>query len=248
MSGARGRDPAAPRSDPAKAREGKGTAMQTSESHGFLDRLEETVIAVILGVMTLVTFANVVARYVFNANILWALELTVFLFAWLALLGACYAVKKGAHLGVDALIDILPAGPRRVFGLIAVAVCIVFSFLLLKGAWDYWANFANLPQTTGRWFPTGLQDKFRPQAWYEVNDIPMPEALRFIEPLLNDGDHYEKLPRFIPYAILPFTMALMLFRFIMVARDVWTGRIDRIVASHEVEDELEEVRHQRGEA
>lgn len=222
--------------------------MQTGESSGFVDRLEETVIAVILGVMTLVTFANVVARYVFNSNILWALELTVFLFAWLALLGACYAVKKGAHLGVDALIDILPEGPRRICGLISVAVCIVFAFLLLKGAWDYWANFANLPQTEGRWFPLGFEEKFRPKAWYEVNDIPMPDVLRFIEPLMNDGDSYEKLPRFIPYMILPFTMALLLFRFVVVALRVWNGDIDRIVASHEVEEELEEVRQSRGEA
>jgi C4-dicarboxylate transporter DctQ subunit len=221
--------------------------MQTGHSTGVIDRLEETVIALILGVMTMVTFFNVVARYVFNSNILWALELTVFLFAWLALLGACYAVKKGAHLGVDALIDILPEGPRRICGLISVAVCIVFAFLLLKGAWDYWANFANLPQTEGRWFPLGFEEKFRPKAWYEVNDIPMPEVLRFIEPLMNDGDRYEKLPRFIPYMILPFTMALLLFRFCVVAVHVWTGKIDRIVASHEVEEELEEVRHQRGE-
>lgn len=222
--------------------------MQTGENSGFLDRLEETIIAAILGIMTIVTFANVVARYVFNSNILWALELTVFLFAWLALLGACYAVKKGAHLGVDALIDILPAPVRRVLALISIGVCIAFAFLLLKGAWDYWANFANLPQTEGRWFPLGFEDKFRPKAWYEVNDIPMPEILRWIEPLMNDGDSYEKLPRFIPYAILPFTMALLLFRFCMVAVKVWKGDIDRIVASHEVEDELEEVRHQRGEA
>ena len=48
--------------------------------------------------MTLITFANVVARYVFNSNILWALEGTVFLFAWLVLLGASYAVKIGAHI------------------------------------------------------------------------------------------------------------------------------------------------------
>ena len=47
------------------------------------DNLEELNIALSLGVMTLLTFANVVFRYVFNGNILWALELTVFLFAWL---------------------------------------------------------------------------------------------------------------------------------------------------------------------
>ena len=58
------------------------------------DRLEETLIAAIIGLMAIITFANVVARYIFNSNILWAQELTVFMFAWLVLLGACYAVKK----------------------------------------------------------------------------------------------------------------------------------------------------------
>jgi C4-dicarboxylate transporter DctQ subunit len=36
------------------------------------DTIEEGAIALLLGVMTLITFANVVARYIFNSNILWA--------------------------------------------------------------------------------------------------------------------------------------------------------------------------------
>ncbi|MGR3322328.1 MAG: TRAP transporter small permease [Pseudooceanicola sp.] len=221
--------------------------MHPAPGESFIDRVEETLIAVILGVMTLITFANVVARYVFNSNILWALEATVFLFGWMVLLGASYAVKKGAHLGVDAVIDMVSPATRRVLGLIAIAICLAFGFLLLKGAWDYWANFANLPQTEGRWFPLGFQDSFRPQAWYEVNDIPNPPFLKFLEDAMNDGDPYEKLPRFIPYSVLPFAMALLLFRFVQAAIGIWTGRIDRVVASHEVEDELAEVREQRGE-
>jgi C4-dicarboxylate transporter DctQ subunit len=62
-------------------------------SNSFIDRFEEMLISGILGMMALITFANVVARYGFNNNILWALELTVFLFAWLVLLGASYAVR-----------------------------------------------------------------------------------------------------------------------------------------------------------
>ncbi len=221
--------------------------MHPAASENIIDRIEETLIASILGIMTLVTFANVIARYVFTSNLLWALELTVFLFGWMVLLGASYAVKKGAHLGVDAIIDIVSPPVRRVLGLIAIAICLAFSLLMLKGAWDYWANFANLPQTEGRWFPLGFEDKFRAKAWYEVNDIPNPPFLKFLEDAMNDGDPYEKMPRFIPYAVLPFSMALMLFRFLQAAAGLWTGRIDRVVASHEVEDEIAEVREQRGE-
>lgn len=212
--------------------------MQTHQSQSsFIDTIEEQLIAGILGLMTLITFANVVARYGFNSNILWALEATVFLFGWLVLLGASYAVKKGIHLGVDAIINIVSPGTRRFLGLISVAVCVIFSFLLLKGSWDYWANFANLPATEGRWFPTGFEENFRAKGWYEVNDTPMPDWLRFMEPMFNEGDAYEKIPRMIPYLVMPLSMALLLYRFCQAAVLMWTGKIDRLVASHEIEDD-----------
>ena len=213
-------------------------------SKSFTDRIEETLISVILGVMTLITFANVVARYGFNKNILWALELTVFLFGWLVLLGASYAVKKGSHLGVDIVVNILTSKSRRVLGLVAVAVCVAFSFLMLKGAWDYWANFANLPGTEGRWFPLGFEEKYRDKGWYEVNDIPHPAILGWMETVFNEGEEYEKIPRLLPYFVLPLSMALMLFRFLQAAWALWVGAADRLVASHEVEDEIQDAREQ----
>lgn len=215
-----------------------------NQSKSFTDRLEETLISAILGVMTLITFANVVARYGFNKNILWALELTVFLFGWLVLLGASYAVKKGSHLGVDIVVNILTSKSRRVLGLVAVAVCVAFSFLMLKGAWDYWANFANLPGTEGRWFPLGFEEKYRDKGWYEVNDIPHPAILGWMETVFNEGEEYEKIPRLLPYLVLPLSMALMLFRFLQAAWALWVGAADRLVASHEVEDEIQDAREQ----
>lgn len=200
------------------------------------DRIEEALIALLFGLMTLLTFANVVARYGFNSNILWSVELTVFLFAWMVLLGASYEVKKNSHIGVDMLINILSSGPRRLLGLISVAICLGFSFLMLKGSWDYWASFANLPATEGRWFPLGFEDKFRVKGWYEVNDIPMPAMLAWISEIFNDGTEYEKIPRLLPYFVLPLSMALLLFRFAQAGWALWNGRIDRIVASNEAQE------------
>ena len=200
------------------------------------DRIEQTLIGGILGLMTAITFANVIARYVFNSNILWALELTVFLFAWMVLLGASYAVKVGSHLGVDIVLMSVSPRTRKLIGIFSVACCIVFSFLLLKGSWDYWANFANLPRTDGRWFPTGFEDRFRGKGWYETQDIPMPAVFRFLEDWFNDGDPYEKIPRLIPYSVLPLSMALLLWRFLQAASRLWQGEIDMLVASHEVDE------------
>lgn len=216
----------------------------------FVHELEETAIAILLAAMTLITFINVVLRYGFDTGLIWGLELVSFLFAWLVIFGASYAVKTTSHLGVDAIVNLFSPSGRRVLGLISGTVCIAFAFLLLKGAWDYWANFANLPATTAleggwRWVPTGLEEMKRTsyRGWYEVIDIPLPEWLRWIEPIMNDGDEYEKIPRFIPYAILPFGMALLLFRFIQATLRIWNGAAESLIVSHEAEDDVENVRH-----
>jgi C4-dicarboxylate transporter DctQ subunit len=201
---------------------------KTSATGGWVNDLEVKLIALALGLMTVITFGNVVARYVFNSNILWALEATVFLFAWLVLLGVSHCVKISAHLGVDVVLMLLPQGPRRLLALVSVGCCIAFSVLLLIGAWQYWAPFAGK------------------NVWYEVNDIPMPDFLQFLSDWLNEGERYEKIPRFIPYFALPLGMALMLLRFLQAAWRVWTGESEMVIASHEVEDALDEARPSAG--
>ncbi|MFK5980658.1 MAG: TRAP transporter small permease [Rhizobiaceae bacterium] len=211
-----------------------------NQTNSRMDRIEETTIAVILGIMTLMTFANVTARYGFNSNIFYALELTVFLFAWLVLLGAGYAVKKNLHLGVDVIVNMLsPQGKRRM-NLFVIVVCLTYSFLLLKGAWDYWAPYANLPPTSGRWFPTGFVENFRGRGWYETQDIPVPFFMRWLEDVFNDGETYEKLPKLVPYIVLPISMALLLFRFIQAGLRVWRNEQHMLIVSHEAEDEVAE--------
>lgn len=196
----------------------------------LIDNIEETSIALCLGLMTLITFANVVARYVFNANILWALELTVFLFAWLVLMGASYGVKKHIHIGVDVVINAVSPGARKIMAILSVAACLAFSILLLIGSWNYWYPFAT------------------ERAWLETEDIPMPEILMFLADWLNEGERYEKIPRMIPYLALPLGMALLTFRFLQLGWRVVNGEVDKIVASHEVEKELEEVKaHKDGD-
>jgi C4-dicarboxylate transporter DctQ subunit len=78
------------------------------------------------------------------------------------------------------------------------------------------------------------------QAWYEVNDIPMLDWLRFIEASMNEGEAYEKMPRFIPYAALPIGMALLTFRFLQAGVQLLQGRIDTVIAGHEAEELVEE--------
>ncbi len=206
------------------------------------DKLEETLIALILGAMTMITFVNVVLRYGFNSGLIWGLEATSVLFSWLVLFGVAYCVKITAHLGVDSVTNLFAKKGRRRFALLATAISIIYAFLLLKGGYDYYANFANLPGTTGHWFPTGFEEMKTTsyRGWYEMDRLPMPEWLRFIQDSMNEGERYNKLPRFIPYVILPVGFGLLLFRFVQAFYHLANGNRDTLIVSHEAEEDVKE--------
>lgn len=196
------------------------TEKSTNRLEEIFDEIEETSIALCLGLMTLLTFSNVIARYLLDINILWALEVTLVLFAWLVLMGMSYGVKKHIHIGVDVIINLLPPTGRKIAALLSITACLAFSILLLIGSWDYWYPFAT------------------ERAWLETEDIPMPEILQFLSGWVNEGERYENLPRFIPYLALPLGLSLMTFRFIQVGWKIITNQQDKIIASHEAEGML----------
>ena len=237
--------------------------MQATSDHAARGRIsrivnsfEETMIALLLGLMTLVTFTNVLLRYGNNtwfingieglfgidlpSSLLWGLEVVLILFAWLVLFGISYGFKVTAHLGVDAVVNAVGSRLRRGMILFSALVCVAYGGLMMKGAWDYWAPFAGYQRTTGEWFPTGFDERTRDQAFYETEQVPIPFGRSFLEERFNQGEEYEKLPRFIPYFILPFGVALMLFRICQAAVAIFRGRRDSMIASHEAEDAVED--------
>ena len=64
----------------------------------WFDKLEESLLALLMAAMTLVTFVQVVARYVFNYSFVWAMEFTGVLFAWLIFVGMSYGVLSLIHI------------------------------------------------------------------------------------------------------------------------------------------------------
>jgi C4-dicarboxylate transporter DctQ subunit len=99
-----------------------------------LDRLEEVLIACLMGAATLLIFVAVVHRYASGISFLypitsqihlaWAQELCIYMFVWMAKFGAAYGVRTGIHVGVDVLINRLGDRSRSwfiMFGLLAGA-------------------------------------------------------------------------------------------------------------------------------
>ena len=100
-------------------------------------RLEEGFIALLLAAMTLLTFVQVVLRYVFNTGFIWALEATTYMFAWLVLFGMSYCMRVHAHIGIDAVVKLFAPAPQRVIGLLAILLSLAYCVILFIGAWNY---------------------------------------------------------------------------------------------------------------
>src|SRR5580698_2828562 len=101
----------------------------------ILDRLEETIIAALMGAATVLTFVAVLHRFLVNIPVLypilfpirlaWSQELCIYMFIWMAKFGAAYGVRTGIHVGVDVLINRLNDTWRKavvLFGLFGGAL------------------------------------------------------------------------------------------------------------------------------
>jgi C4-dicarboxylate transporter, DctQ subunit len=160
----------------------------------FLDRLEEIIIASLMGAATLITFVTVVHRflvdvpvlypYLFWINLAWSQELCIYMFIWMAKFGAAYGVRTGIHVGVDVLIKRLNAKWQKSVILLG----------LLGGA-----LFTAIVGTMGAKFVIELMS----------TDQVSPDL---------------EIPSWIVYSCIPLGSYLMCFRFLQVCWNYfWTG-------------------------
>ena len=103
----------------------------------ILDRLEEWIISLMLLAMTGLTFYQVVLRYVFNGGMSWALELTGVFFAVMIFIGVPYGVRVSSHIGVDALVKLLPTGKRKAVAILAVLLSLIYVGFIFTGSMQY---------------------------------------------------------------------------------------------------------------
>lgn len=98
---------------------------------GRLTSFEEMIVALLLFIMTFVIFFAVMERFFLQFGITWLEEVARYLSVWAAFLGSALAVKKGAHIGIEAFVQLLPTRGRAVEELLVDLVGIAFSLVVL---------------------------------------------------------------------------------------------------------------------
>ncbi len=98
---------------------------------GLITHLEEVLCAVLFAIMSVITCANVFARYLLKYSFAFTEELVVSFFVWLTLLGAAIAFREQSHLGFSFIVDRLPRRIQKIFLWLSAGLAVsLFSFLI----------------------------------------------------------------------------------------------------------------------
>lgn len=103
----------------------------------FLKNPLEAALALLLCVIVLLTFTQVLFRYVFKWSLAWTEELAIFLFIWLAALASAYAFKTRSHFAIRFLVNRLGKNMQKTIGSVVVLIISLFLIIFTWKAVEY---------------------------------------------------------------------------------------------------------------
>ncbi|MBQ0783793.1 MAG: TRAP transporter small permease [Amphritea sp.] len=89
----------------------------------------------IMPLLAFVVAYEVFSRYVLGSPTIWAFDLSLFMFGYLAALGGAYAQQKRAHINVDILYLKVSHKTRCIFNLISFSLAIFFLVVIVMMSW-----------------------------------------------------------------------------------------------------------------
>lgn len=95
---------------------------------GYINKIEQYFVGILILIITAVLFANVVLRY-FNMSFDWADEFSRYGIVWVTFIGASICVYKGAHIGVDAILMLLPDTGKKIVAVVTTLIALAFAIL-----------------------------------------------------------------------------------------------------------------------
>ena len=88
----------------------------------IITNLDAIITGVTLSLCTILVNVNVFSRYLLKKPLTWTEEAVTALFVWTVFIGAAYAYRKHAHLGIDMLVNIFPEKIRKIVKLIMALI------------------------------------------------------------------------------------------------------------------------------
>ncbi|MCU0603838.1 MAG: TRAP transporter small permease [Desulfobacterales bacterium] len=125
--------------------------------------IEENLAGIAIALLGIITFANVVVRYLTNFSFAFTEEFSVFLMVFMALVGGSSVMAKQGHLNIRYLVDKLSPKARRATLIVAILLT-AFTFLLLAvfGARMAWDEYRFEVTSPGLGLPTWIYTVWLP--------------------------------------------------------------------------------------
>ena len=95
------------------------------------DNIEEKALIVSLVITVILTFSQVVLRYVFNNSLSWSEELIRYLFIWQCWLGISIGERYDKHLKVDIIMNFVKGKKMKAINLTAEILSLAFCIFLV---------------------------------------------------------------------------------------------------------------------
>jgi C4-dicarboxylate transporter DctQ subunit len=99
--------------------------------------VEQTIVAICLALVTAIVFYGVINRFILKSSLSWSEELSRYLTIWATYVGASLGVRQGAHIGVEAFVDLLPKKARSYTNLLTYLASFVFVVFITITGIDY---------------------------------------------------------------------------------------------------------------
>ena len=96
----------------------------------YFNKIEEILVVPMLVVMSVTIILQVIFRYVVKGSLPWSEELARYFMVWVTFLGASIGVKRGAHVGVEALVMILPKNAQTLVRYLVIIISVAFCCLV----------------------------------------------------------------------------------------------------------------------
>ena len=96
-----------------------------------LDKICSVLIVIMLGVMVVITGAQIVCRTWFTA-LTWSDEVTRYLLIWSTFLGASVVYRHSGHISITFVQDLVPKKAGKAMRVLVHAVCFVLFAVLLR--------------------------------------------------------------------------------------------------------------------
>jgi len=100
------------------------------KKQNLFDAIIDNIIFITIAGFVLVSFMQVIFRYILNNSLIWAEELCRYLFVWMVFFGSAVAFKDRKHISLDLVDRVLPGWIKRYFTLILDILVIAFTIFL----------------------------------------------------------------------------------------------------------------------